>query len=95
MLERECQILDIKLAAASENKSTEIIKLFKKVEDLQASIESCEEKIELVHDGITTNIMKTPEKEDEIRKIYIPRLDYLNDKLRKKVNALCFYATQQ
>ena len=84
MLERECQILDIKLSATSETKSEETISLFQRITDLEDSIQSCEEKIDLVHNGIAINIMKTPEKEDEIQKIYMPRLEYLNDKLKKR-----------
>ena len=84
MLERECQIVDIKLSATSETKSEETISLFKKINELEATIKSCVEKIELVHNGIAMNVIKTPEKEDEIKRIYTPRLEHFNNKLKKR-----------
>ena len=84
MLERECQILDIQLLANSEIKSSETINLFRKIDNLENSIQSSKEKIDFVHNGIAANIIKIPEKEEEIRRIYTPRLDYLNDKLKKR-----------
>lgn len=92
-MESECQILDIKLAATSETRSFEIISVLEKIKDLEHGIQNCEEKIKLVHNAIALNILKTPENKEEIQRIYQPRLDYLDKKLKKKVCnsfTLCF-----
>ena len=85
MLERECVILDIKLGGErAENQN--LIDKYSKVKELENGIISCEEKIQLVYEAITYNVAKNPQNEEQILAIYHPRLKYLQDKVKTKVN---------
>ena len=47
------------------------------IQCLEASVFDCETKISMVQDAITTAILKSPEREMDIRSLYHQRLVYL------------------
>ena len=93
MLEFRCHLLDIKIAGelAIKNESLnreefdKFIKSKSEIRDLEFQAEDLHNKIELVRSAIYSNITKEPEKGEEIRNIYEPRIQFLNDKLAEKV----------
>ena len=90
MLEFRCHLLDIKIAGelAIKNESLnreefdKFIKSKSEIRDLEFQAEDLHNKIELVRSAIYSNITKEGE---EIRNIYEPRIQFLNDKLAEKV----------
>ena len=93
MFEDFCHLLDIKIATvhAINDKRIQHDEFDKYVEKqiaickLENTITDCDEKIELVHDALATNIVSHPEREKEIKAIYIPRIEYLTAKKDEKV----------
>ena len=86
-------MLDYKLAAMIAVSSTKIQKdKFDKFVAVQCqlhNLETCateyQEKIELVFEAISTEILRNPENEIKIRNTYEPKLDYLHNKMQEKV----------
>ena len=58
---------------------------FNEIRELQKDIENVEYTITLVHQAITENIAKDFENEEEIKKIYEPRLIFLAKLIETKV----------
>ena len=102
MLEFRCHLLDIKIAGelAIRNKSLnreefdKFVKSKSEIRDLEFQAEDLHNKIELVHSAIYNRVTNEPEKEDEIRHIYEPRIKYLNNKLTEKVSQVYFLMTE-
>ena len=96
MMEKDCLMLDIKLAGQKALKNNTMtaeeyekhVEAYKKVIELKSSIEELEETINLVTEAVALNVMKQPENEDFIHATYQPRLDFLNKRLQKKVKNL-------
>ena len=99
MLEKECYLLDVKLAgmeALKQNTMTmeeyeKAVSSFKMIESLERDIIIYEEKVDLINDAIALNIFKDPNNDKNIRTIYKPRLEHFNKVLNQKVNfKTCF-----
>lgn len=94
MLEDFCHTTDVKIAAALAKNNTllrqesfdKYIQSHQEISRLEYVVADIRSKIELVHDATNTAILNNPENETEIRRIYDPRLVYLNDKLNERVN---------
>lgn len=56
-----------------------------KIRMTNQNINNCEEKINLIHDAIQTEIMKGDLIEIEIQKVYEPRLQYFKEKIAELV----------
>lgn len=61
---------------------------YKEMKRIEEDISSVEKTITLVHASIVENIAKNPEEEEQIKKIYEPRLIYLAKKVEDKVKKL-------
>ena len=93
LLEDTCHQIDVKIAGhlALQNKTIdksafdEYISQQREIRQLEYIISDLSEKIDLVHDAIATNLIRTPEKEEDIRNMYTPRLKHLQDKKDVKV----------
>ena len=89
MFEKECRILDLKVMRKSSDEN-ELLHAYHKIISIEGSIKSNEEKIQLVCEAITYNIIKTPKEEKKIQQIYKPRLDYLINKVKAQVQNIKF-----
>ena len=90
VLEDQCQIIDVKISAKScincdDSEYSNFIEVQTKIRKVEYEIGDCQEKINLVHDALSANILRSPENEEEICKIYNPRIEFLNKKLKEKV----------
>ena len=87
--------IDVKIARQNKtiDKSAfhEFISQQTEIRKLEYIISDFSEKIDLVHDTIATNLIRTPEKEEDIINMYTPRLKYLQDKKDVKVMILINY----
>ena len=94
MLEEPCHILDFKISVALTKETNNIldgnfaatfIESQTKIRDLEYLVADYHNKIDLVHEALGLQILKSPEKEREMQNIYRPRLEHLNQKLLEKV----------
>ena len=58
---------------------------FSEIKQLRKNIEDLENTVALVHDAVAENISKNPGNEENIRKIYEPRLILLGKLIETKV----------
>ena len=80
MLESWCQTLDAKITVelAIKDKKLdriafkEFVKYQQQIIDLQNKPNSCENKIELIHDAIHKYLVTSPKNEEEIKSTYQP-----------------------
>ena len=56
-----------------------------KMKNLQKAIADIDEKINLVHEAIANHILRTPEKAEEIKNVYAPRMELLERKKHDQV----------
>lgn len=86
-------MLDLKIANAEEGIPTSdsditiFAELHTQVKNLQYKIDDCYEKVKLVNDAILKNMLENPEKEEEIREIFEPRMEYFQNKAVEKVSS--------
>ena len=93
MLEDRCHLLDIQLAAnmAKTNDSIDqagfdsYVATQSQIRNLEYLVTDYHHKINLVHEAINSAILFEPEKEEQIRELYAPRLIHLNNKMNEKV----------
>ena len=96
MLEDSCYLLDIKIAISNAI-SDKVINHIEfdiyvqkqiRIQKSEHVIEDCNEKINLIQDAIAANMIRNPEKEDDIRKVYERRMEYLIRKKDQKVKSI-------
>ena len=73
-----------------KNEFNNRIEACNKIKDLEQMIASCEEKNKLVQVAISLAILHEPEKNEYIRSIYEPRIEYAINKLGEKGNIYIF-----
>lgn len=96
MLEFECHLLDIKIACEIGMKNQTInqedfdkfVEVQSKIKECELKVEDLHNKIELVRSAIDNHIINEPEKEEEIKSVYEPRIELLHVKLTEKVSEL-------
>ena len=64
----------------------EYIAIKRDILQLENAAAEYEEKIQLVFGAITTQILRDPENETNIRSVYEPRIEYLQNKMLEKVS---------
>lgn len=90
LLEKHCQILDLKIAA-NENMSSgeeveeKLINAYNSINDFDEKIEEYEATIELIQEAMAIELSKENSTEDEIIAIYQPRIDHFVEKIKIKV----------
>jgi len=92
MLEKECQIIDFKIAAKTqlstaldERELEEVINTYQIVEQLDKEIEEHDHTIDLIHAAIASQMQNHPENEEEIHDIFEPRLQHFVKMIETKV----------
>ena len=95
LLEDHCYQLDFKITAMTgdgngltEDQVKLVTSAYKEMKRTEEDISSVENTITLVHAAIAENIAKNVEREDEIKKVYEPRLIYLAKKVEEKVKLI-------
>ena len=94
MLENSCEIIDMKIAGQMAIQRKELdqhgynkfINIQQELMTYTKDIGNFEDKIELIRETVTTEILKCPEKEEVIRSVYEPRMEYFENKRKEKVN---------
>ena len=94
LLEDSCHMLDVKLAGEMAMKDqsinriqfNEYITSQHRIRDLENIINNYNEKINLIYNAVSINILKNPEKAEEIKNVYHQRLTYLEQKKHDKVS---------
>lgn len=64
---------------------TSMAAAFEEIQELEKGVSDTNETISLVYGAISSNIAKATENEEEIRKVYEPRLVYLTKRIQEKV----------
>ena len=93
MLEKECHLLDAKLAGLEAIKLKTMtveeyetaVSAFETIEKLERDIKIYEEKVDLINEAVALNIFKDPDNDENIRATYKPRLDHFNKMLNQTV----------
>ena len=88
-LENNCHLLDCQIAALLAVSSRQIemtqfdeyIAIKRNILQLENAAAEYEEKIQLVFDAIATQILRDLENETNIRSVYEPRIEYLQNKI--------------
>lgn len=62
-----------------------MIETYQELTELEQNISEASEVIEMIHEAVTCNIARDPEKEEEIKEIYEPRLKFFEAKISEKV----------
>ncbi|XP_065665062.1 uncharacterized protein LOC105850185 isoform X2 [Hydra vulgaris] len=96
MFEDECHLLDIKLAGELALKNNTIgkddfdkyINMHIQSNLIKSVIEDCDNKITLLQDTISLKVLCEPDRTEEIRKVYAPRILYYDLKKTDKMKEL-------
>lgn len=96
MLEFHCHLLDVKIAGEIGLKNQTIdqadfdkfVAAQTKVREFELQAEDLHHKIELVRSAIDYHLLNEPEKEEDIKAVYEPRIELLNEKLAEKVKII-------
>lgn len=93
MLEFESHLLDVKIAGElglrnktlNQKEYNDFIRSQKQIRELELRAQDIHETIELMTTAVHSYVLKDPENEANILKIFAPRFEHFNEKLLEKV----------